>query len=191
MKSVLISIQPQWCKLIASGEKTIEVRKTTPQTDAPFKVYIYETKKGGCGKVIGEFVCKSVDTYKYGNMCIGGTRLTSIPAYEIDYLTLKRTCLQREELKKYGNYMGGHRKYLYGWNISALIIYKQPKELTHFTVNRYSQDIIDEGNFDCQKPDDCTCMDWLDGGDNCFTCIFGARKQLTRPPQSWCYVEEI
>lgn len=27
MKSVLISIKPQWCEKIASGEKTIEVRK--------------------------------------------------------------------------------------------------------------------------------------------------------------------
>lgn len=25
MKAVLISIQPKWCELIASGEKTIEV----------------------------------------------------------------------------------------------------------------------------------------------------------------------
>ena len=30
MKSVLISIHPKWCELIASGKKTIEVRKTRP-----------------------------------------------------------------------------------------------------------------------------------------------------------------
>ena len=30
MKSVLISIQPKWCELIASGKKTVEVRKTRP-----------------------------------------------------------------------------------------------------------------------------------------------------------------
>lgn len=30
MKAVLISIQPKWCELIASGEKTLEVRKTRP-----------------------------------------------------------------------------------------------------------------------------------------------------------------
>lgn len=28
MKNVLISIRPQWCEKITSGEKTIEVRKT-------------------------------------------------------------------------------------------------------------------------------------------------------------------
>ena len=31
MKAVLISIQPKWCELIASGKKTIEVSET------PFK----------------------------------------------------------------------------------------------------------------------------------------------------------
>lgn len=28
MKSVLISIQPQWCELIAAGKKILEIRKT-------------------------------------------------------------------------------------------------------------------------------------------------------------------
>ena len=69
-KSVLISIKPKWCELIASGKKTVEVRKTKPKIDTPFKVYIYETKTplrwnkahnniigGEGGYIIGEFVC--------------------------------------------------------------------------------------------------------------------------------------
>lgn len=44
MQAVLISIQPGWCELIASGKKTVEVRKTMPLLPAPFKAYIYETK---------------------------------------------------------------------------------------------------------------------------------------------------
>lgn len=43
MKSVLISIRPKWCEKIASGEKTIEVRKSAPK-ETPFKAYIYATK---------------------------------------------------------------------------------------------------------------------------------------------------
>lgn len=35
MKSCLLSIQPKWCELIASGEKTIEVRKTAPKLETP------------------------------------------------------------------------------------------------------------------------------------------------------------
>jgi len=44
MQSVLISIRPQWCELIASGKKTIEVCKSRPKIPAPFKAYIYQTK---------------------------------------------------------------------------------------------------------------------------------------------------
>ena len=43
MKAVLISIRPEWCAKIASGEKTIEVRKTRPKLETPFKCYIYCT----------------------------------------------------------------------------------------------------------------------------------------------------
>ncbi len=34
-KSVLISIKPKWCELIASGKKTVEVRKTKPAIKTP------------------------------------------------------------------------------------------------------------------------------------------------------------
>ena len=42
-KAVLISIRPDWVEKILSGEKTLEVRKTRPKLEAPFKVYIYCT----------------------------------------------------------------------------------------------------------------------------------------------------
>ena len=88
MKSVLISIKPKWCELIVKGEKTVEVRKTRPKIETPFKCYIYcshgyyrtpkERKKSGDfwigkpindvsqgrywgnGKVVGEFVCDKI-----------------------------------------------------------------------------------------------------------------------------------
>ena len=44
MKSVLLSVNPIWCDLIASGIKTVEIRKTKPKTKTPFKCYIYCTK---------------------------------------------------------------------------------------------------------------------------------------------------
>ena len=88
MKSVLISIQPKPCELIASDKKTVEVRKTKPKLETPFKCYIYCTHgkvwltsvngkvqkpnnivldlTKDCevqelnGKVIGEFVCDRI-----------------------------------------------------------------------------------------------------------------------------------
>ena len=43
MIAVLISIRPKWCEKIISGEKTIEVRKTRPKLIPQFKCYIYCT----------------------------------------------------------------------------------------------------------------------------------------------------
>ena len=43
MKAVLISINPKRCAEIASGEKTIEIRKTATKIETPFKCYIYCT----------------------------------------------------------------------------------------------------------------------------------------------------
>lgn len=94
MKSVLISIQPKWVEKIANGEKTIEVRKTAPKCEVPFKCYIYCTSSDvhsalvvgdgdaklihccnyknaipvggaiGNGKVIGEFVCDGIAEFE-------------------------------------------------------------------------------------------------------------------------------
>ena len=80
MKAFLMSVNPKWVEKIANGEKTIEVRKSRPKLETPFKVYIYETQgeyktgmgvfaygielkgtKKGKGKVIGEFVCDRID----------------------------------------------------------------------------------------------------------------------------------
>ena len=60
-KAVLISIRPEWCKKILAGVKTIEVRKTRPKIETPFKCYIYQTRKpvqvsfSGTGRHISEY----------------------------------------------------------------------------------------------------------------------------------------
>ena len=72
MTAIMHSIRPQWCELIALGEKTMEIKKTRPKIEPPFKVYIYQTKGytetprmdedghmifQGRGQVIGEYIC--------------------------------------------------------------------------------------------------------------------------------------
>ena len=170
MKSVLISIQPKWCELIASGEKTIEVRKTAPK-EVPFKAYIYETydKKyvdigicwgngkcfeHGCEKVIGEFVCD----YVYENM-----------SYDCE-----ASRVSVSELKEYAD-----GKPLYGWNISDLKIYDKPRELSEFGRVCDAEHINEIHCRDCNK---------LVSFDDCCEVMC---KPLNRPPQSWCYVEEL
>lgn len=140
MKSVLISIRPQWCEKIASGEKIIEVRKTRPKLETPFKCYIYCTKgEGDClwrwstitydtqfpnerpnrldGKVIGEFVCNYINKIyvPFGDKTGG-------------------TCLNAKEIYDYVN-----RDFCYGWHISELKIYDTPKPLSEFGLTRAPQ----------------------------------------------------
>lgn len=44
MNEIMLSVRPKWCEKICSGEKTIEVRKTLPKLQMPFKCYIYCTQ---------------------------------------------------------------------------------------------------------------------------------------------------
>lgn len=146
MKAVLLSIQPQWCEKIASGEKTVEVRKNRPKIDTPFKVYMYHTKTrnagGGdwnhwadCwqfpngtfvnagGKVIGEFVCDEIYV-RPANVIYYGKG-------QEDYLDLlKSACMTEREVL---DYMGGQfNRDTYFWHVTDLKIYDKPKELGEF-----------------------------------------------------------
>ena len=189
MKSVLISIQPKWCELIANGKKTIEVRKTKPKLETHFKVYIYCTKgyvepssflfTHNCqGKVIGEFVCDRLYEIGYDYFYPVGydVSMGELPREEL----YKKSCLSFNQMDDYLNMELG-----YGWHISNLIIYDKPRELSEFVV---------EG--DCSY--DCRKCKWLDKGngynveDDCLLPYhygFKTVKPLFRPPQSWCYVE--
>lgn len=175
-KDVMLSIRPKWCEKIASGEKTIEVRKTRPKLQTPFKCYIYCTMDhpyisvscgeldklnyrtntvGRCnGKVIGEFTCDRI--YEFA------------PLNHAPDDVEKQACLTREEIV---NYLKGTG---YGWHISDLKIYDKPRELREFKKSNRDCFYADLG---LAKRD---CPDCKDPG--CF---------LERPPQSWCYVEAM
>ena len=162
-KAVLISIRPEWCEKIISGEKTIEVRKTRPKLETPFKCYIYYTKnakkqfwtgprysyvddhshsafdRSGNGKVIGEFLCDQIiEDRTYGHN-------------EEFY---RAACMSAYDAAAYAM-----QSPMYGWHISDLRVYDHPRDLWEFTGLRETK--------------------------------FGlAPKPITRPPQSWRYVEE-
>lgn len=186
MKAVLLSVKPKWCEMFASGKKTIEVRKTAPKLETPFKVYVYQTKhKGksivsealstvyGGGKVIGEFVCDRV------RLCIP----FGLKGHLLSQEVYREMCLTKEQLDKYGGL-----KTLYGWHISDLKIYDKPKELSEFYTicNKYGDDscgdcpylVVEQCCFPC---DDCVDT-W---------CSVDNIKPITRPPRGWQYVEEL
>ncbi len=172
MKAILISIQPKWCKLIASGEKKIELRKTKPNMMLPFKCYIYEAKgrtwqnknepkmQEGRGAVIGEFVCYNIvpiEVLPHGS--IRNWMLYS----------LAESCVPYEEMAKYIGYDNTG----YGWKIAELKIYDKPEPLIDF--KRWNRT---EENAPCAHVPSLypPCKE-------CKEC------NLKRPPQSWCYVE--
>ena len=183
MKSILLSVRPKWCELIANGKKTIEVRKTKPKLETPFKCYIYQTVGGrtntvdilenNLGKVIGEFTCDKItsfsfDTYYNTLTHRHGGYNVSLGAFSEQELYSK-SCLSFADIYEY---IGEH--YGYAWYISNLKIYDEPKELSEFKkINRkcwYAE--LGLAKRDCSK-----CKD-----ENCL---------VSRPPQSWCYVESI
>ncbi len=203
-KAVLISIRPVWVEKIAEGQKTVEVRRTRPKLEPPFKCYIYctntrpflvwgdvfrgdwmteFTRLSGYsraeadriwdvfnGNVAGEFVCDRIDTI--------------IPApepyglYDVDDDFVAQTCLVNGALWDYGK-----GATLYGWHTSELKIYDIPKQLGEFW---FPDDLY------CKK-DLCGGCPWDQSpdvnGEYEFDCEW--RRPLRRPPQSWCYVEEL
>ena len=194
-KAVMLSIRPKWCEKIANGEKTIEVRKTRPKLETPFKCYIYCTRDkhlafmqnqtgtnliacmdvdaaipvGGAignGKVIGEFTCDQIIDAWWDYVPDAITREVTGGNLE----ALDGTGMTDEELFSYvGDSMRGH---CYGWHISDLRIYDEARELSEF---RRATDPCDS----CHAEYTWECTDCKKIGGN-----------IKRPPQSWCYVEE-
>ena len=216
MKSVMISIQPQWVEKILNGVKTVEIRKSVPKLKPPFKCYIYCTKaKVGkshqydafgvngkpveCGgTVVAEFAC---DEIKYHGM-------EDLIVKEDAERALAGSCLTRKQVI---DYLGGkntdydydpHRFDFYGWHISDLKVYEKPKELNEF----YKCGALSPEELDEKLCDYCSSTDY--GRYKCSSSPNGAifcegrwcdsayeeyledEFTLTRPPQSWCYVEE-
>lgn len=199
MKSVLISIQPYWVFLIiakAMGwnidkEKTVEVRKNYPKADdwnKTVKLYCSKDKKSFAripkeyqplmkqflGKVIGEFVCKK--KYRIGkrgfnnnfDYCYLSLNVFGNDDIEIEITDIKKSCIPKDELNSYG----ANSNILYAWHISDLVIYDKPKELSEFKkINR-----------------ECWYADLGLAKRDCHECK-NKGCFVTRPPQSWCYVE--
>lgn len=185
MKSVLLSIKPKYCELIASGKKTVEIRKNRPKIDVPFKCYIYQSKGNWIykilewlglyqQKVIGEFVCDRITFL--GAITTDKWKYLAGDAHEYHKkMVTEYACLSEAEVLKYGN-----GKSCYAWHISSLVIYDNPKELSefHFPSDRY-----------CKKGLCGSCPH--DGGadvygDYDYDCEM--KRPIMRPPQSWCYV---
>lgn len=176
--AILMSFHPRSCELIAIGKRTVEVRKSKPCIELPTKVYIYQAKKSWVynafskiadwqGKIIGEFVCDEITVAKCGEYC-------NIP-------------LQKAQLDAYDLMMYADEKTVYGWHISELVIYNEPRELSEFShiCSKYWQ------YDDFEKCGGCEYY-FCDSNPNVGRkegCSCDGIKPVTKPPHSWGYVE--
>lgn len=185
MKAVVLSICPKWCELIANGKKTVEVRKSAPNIEVPFKCYIYctedakttdrlwilneqlRTKYGGLVAVCAYL--ENRDALSIGNgQVIGEFVCNGIIADKTlgrDEMFNACACMNETDAVAYCK-----GKEVYGWHISDLVIYDKPKALRQFgTLVR--------------------TRDWERGTEH-FYVNEKWYKPMKKPPQSWCYVEE-
>ena len=207
-KAVLISIQPKWCELIVRGKKTVEVRKTRPKLETPFKCYIYQTKgkerlldilKDG-DDLYGEIYHGKPVFIKHKEQswykCLNGNEQKIIGEFVCDKISeirvfengnvqdfffdnLSNTCLTYDEISEYI----GRDGIGYNWHISELAIYDKPRELGELrAICRHYEDGL------------CGHCEYYYYANNesyrCEECAVDGFKPLKKPPQSWCYVEQ-
>ena len=185
MKSVLISIQPYWVFLIIAKtmgwnipqEKEIEVRKSYPKAENWNKVAkIYCSKdKRSFSKIPEEYqpLMEQLLGKVIGEFvcdCYDAYWFTEADTDIEQYEDVQLSCVPVKELLDYAN-----SQELYFWNISDLKIYDVPKALSDF-----------------RKPciNDLYCESCGMHSERTGYCG-NAALRLTRPPQSWCYVEEV
>lgn len=171
MRELMISIQPKWVSLITLGKKTVECRKNNPNCEVPFKCYIYCSAKDyeevfgvdkfmhkiflngkGKGKVIGHFICDKIVKFPHDPYD---------PAFSE---TADLSCVGIDGLSEYL----GHKNYGYGWHISDLVVYDEPRDLRDFMREGEEFEISTLFSPTIIKAHSCP-------------------RFIERPPQSWCY----
>nr|DAE19410.1 MAG TPA: hypothetical protein [Podoviridae sp. ctyDR6] len=188
-KAVMLSIRPKWCEKIISGEKTVEVRKTRPKLETPFKCYIYCTVGRAGYDALWILDAPTREEYSFiavsaylenpkgankGNRKVIGEFICD-RIYELAPLNHapddveKQACMTREEIVDYLRGTG------YGWHIVNLKIYDTPRELSEFRR---------------ACPNSWYCESCAMYRENNGTCG-NESLQLKRAPQSWCYVEAM
>lgn len=202
-----MSIRPEWCDLIIRGQKTLEVRKTRPKSETPFRVYVYCTKapqqlitifKDGEETMDGEIHHGKPVFIKFNKLLpdsvrgktqvvIGEFICDDIRRIGPEYCIVKEdietaiagSCLSIKQVKEYA-----------GWDIG--MNYADMKDLYGWHISNFKlyEEPVKLKDLWGMKPckhggDCCTCLQWDNMKEEC--C---ASRYISRPPQSWCYMED-
>lgn len=209
MKAILMSIRPEWCDLIIRGQKTLEVRKTRPKSETPFRVYVYCTKapqqlitifKDDEETMDGEIHHGKPVFIKFNKLLpdsvrgktqvvIGEFICDDIRRIGPEYCIVKEdietaiagSCLSIKQVKEYA-----------GWDIG--MNYADMKDLYGWHISNFKlyEEPVKLKDFWGMKPcrhveDCCTCLQWDNMKKDCY---ISRSRYISRPPQSWCYMED-
>ena len=163
MADVLISMRPEWVKKILVGEKTVEVRRSIPKMPPPFRCFIYETKGGGAGMIVGKFTCDKLIWVISHPTIFAGYPILHTKA-------IADACMTQDEAESYSD-----GKDLYGWHISDMVVFDDQKPLSDFHKPCPNSLLCESCGMFNQHPEPGFCGN--------------SALQIKRPPQSWCYVE--
>lgn len=206
-KAVMISIRPKWCEKICNGEKTIEVRKTRPKLETPFKCYIYCTQASVRYQTIcGCHVLNSDELYrhpeqgiKHGDsielmLCENYTKDNFLNGKVIGEFTCDRI-YELETRSPGGSYYvkGEGRPTTNDVARQSCLDLRDMHEYLK-AAKGYGWHISNLKIYDTPKelskfprPFE-NCIDKVCDEFGCASCENGGH--IKRPPQSWCYVEE-
>ena len=217
-KAVILSIRPKWCEKIISGEKTVEVRKTRPKLETPFKAYIYCTtgrpdlnipiswerlmqdylntgsmKSLNCphgnGKVIGEFTCDRI--YKISKR--------GIPK-NFDYCYLSLNEWGNDDIEVEIRAISAScvsKEELNAYGSKAPFLYGW--HITDLKIYNTPKELSEFSPVCRYKNDDKSCpsrrvacpYQKYDYNPDGSINLVECGRTLERPPQSWCYVEDF
>lgn len=134
------------------------------------------------GKVIGEFICDEI--IPIFNVATDPWEYLVGDAHDKEKRIVTQSNLTEDELHKYADH-----KICYAWHISDFKPYLSPKALNDFS--KY----WDYDNNDKRPCESCE-YNQFDYSENMIVCGYNfdgegcPKMNLTRPPQSWCYVME-
>ena len=132
MNDILISIKPNWCDLIFSGEKIDEIRKSKPKdTSIPYTAYIWRTWIGG---IVGKFTVRRYTFLQAWYDSDGKEHLENTAGL--------RHCVDDKELFNYlyhaqsltGAYHSG-----WAWRIEDVVKFDKPLGLDYFGLKHPPQ----------------------------------------------------
>lgn len=186
MRDVLISLKPYYYYLIGEGIKKVEVRKSCPKAEdwsrnswfymsreeksfAKIPKEFQEKYRKHFGKVGMRFVCDRV----YDLRCLPN-EYSGKPAGTYEQFICENSCLSFDDIKTYGKGTS-----IYGWHITDLVVYDEPRDLSEFAKPAKTA-YDDEGYLLC---DGCEFANW--NIERVCTIDFCPERMITRPPQSW------